>query len=157
MQRLVALGLTCAGAVWLAALLIAPSGAGGPAARHISAFAYGTGSLICHQRPERSFHLSGIRVPVCARCTALYVLGALGATAGWIGRPRVPRFLRGWLVAALVPVALSVGLEWAGLWGQTNAVRAASAVPLGWLAGWLFVRMLRADEPVSELRYDFPL
>ena len=35
-------------------------------------------SRICHQRPERSFAIAGIQMPVCARCSGLYVSGALG-------------------------------------------------------------------------------
>ena len=49
-----------------------------PAARRVAvayAFAlgvYAIGSLICHQLPERSFHLWGAQLPVCARCTGIY-------------------------------------------------------------------------------------
>ncbi|WP_116591258.1 DUF2085 domain-containing protein [Methanobrevibacter thaueri] len=29
--------------------------------------------LICHRRPERSFHIKGHQFPVCARCTGFYI------------------------------------------------------------------------------------
>jgi uncharacterized membrane protein len=34
------------------------------------------GYAICHQIPERSFHIAGHQLPLCARCTGIY-LGAL--------------------------------------------------------------------------------
>lgn len=30
-------------------------------------------SLICHRKPERSFHIKGHQFPVCARCTGFYI------------------------------------------------------------------------------------
>ena len=37
------------------------------------------GYAICHQIPERSFHIAGQQLPLCARCTGIY----LGALAGF--------------------------------------------------------------------------
>jgi hypothetical protein len=42
---------------------------------------YLVGSLLCHQRPERSFFLWGSQMPVCARCTGIYAGAALAALA----------------------------------------------------------------------------
>ena len=39
---------------------------------------FAVGAVICHQRPERSFFLDGHQLPVCARCTGLYLSGAIG-------------------------------------------------------------------------------
>src|SRR5262245_24389943 len=47
----------------------------------ISAAVYQIGSLVCHQLPNRSFHFWGAQLPVCARCTGLYVGAALAALA----------------------------------------------------------------------------
>lgn len=30
-------------------------------------------NLICHRKPERSFHINGYQFPVCARCTGFYI------------------------------------------------------------------------------------
>ena len=30
-------------------------------------------NLICHRKPERSFHIKGYQFPVCARCTGFYI------------------------------------------------------------------------------------
>ena len=29
--------------------------------------------LICHQNPERSFFVNNIQVPICSRCTGIYL------------------------------------------------------------------------------------
>jgi predicted membrane protein DUF2085 len=42
---------------------------------------YLVGSLLCHQRPERSFFLWGSQMPVCARCLGIYAGAALAAIA----------------------------------------------------------------------------
>src|SRR4029453_13276552 len=73
-----------------------------------------TASFVCHQRDERSFHLHGERLAVCGRCTGLYLAGAIGALAAWLGAARVPARTRRLLVLAAVPTALTLAIEWAG-------------------------------------------
>lgn len=34
-------------------------------------------NLICHRKPERSFHFRGHQFPVCARCTGYYLSMAI--------------------------------------------------------------------------------
>ncbi|MGH9370554.1 MAG: DUF2085 domain-containing protein [Vicinamibacterales bacterium] len=144
MPRLLALILTALAVVWTVAMLVLPFRAAGGQSPMLTALVYGTGVVICHQRPERSFHARGTRLPVCARCSGLYVAGTLGALAGWIGIPAVPRRTRALLIAAAIPTAITVAAEWAGLAAPSNFVRALAALPLGGAAGWLFVRLLRA-------------
>src|SRR6476469_9730789 len=59
--------------IWPAAMLAATRIAAlpyrGTSAYLLSAAVYYSGSLICHQRPERSFWFWGAQFPVCARCT----------------------------------------------------------------------------------------
>src|SRR5687767_6864982 len=45
-----------------------------------SSAVYGAFGRVCHQIPERSFHVVGQPLAVCARCTGLYV-GFAGALA----------------------------------------------------------------------------
>ena len=79
-----------ASAVVWAALIVAAPYPCQPRA-HVDALAsalilavYGLGSLICHQLPERSYHLWAAQMPVCARCAGIYFGAVLGAwkTAG---------------------------------------------------------------------------
>lgn len=142
--------LTVGATVWAAAILAAPAFRGAS----LAGLAYEGGRLICHQRSERSFHLAGTPMPVCARCTGLYLSGAAGALAAWLRRRRrddpAPRGARLIFVAAAVPMAVSVAGELSGLLPSSNVSRMASALPLGAAAGWIFVQSLRAEEPWKE-------
>jgi uncharacterized membrane protein len=146
--RLLAAFLTALALLWSSALLVVPFGAA-VSAPVLAAATYGAGALVCHQRPERSFHASGTRFPVCARCTGLYLSGALGALLAWIGRPAVPRKRRWLLVIVAAPTAITLVVEWVGFASPSNVARAAAALPLGGVAGWLFVRMLRQEAAPS--------
>jgi uncharacterized membrane protein len=96
---------------------------------------YALGSFICHQRPERSFHLFGAQLPVCARCIGIYAGAAMGASAAALNaRVRAlatSSSARALLVAGSVPTVLTLVLEWSGLWAGSNAIRAAAGLLLG--------------------------
>jgi uncharacterized membrane protein len=138
--------LLIASTLWAAAILVAPrvvaSGAEHPVWSDLGALTYLVGGLVCHQRPERSFHAAGVQYPVCARCTGLYLSAALGAwlmflgLLGLLGRwggVSLARW-RGLLLLAIVPTVVSIVLEWAG--GPSGTVsRALAAVPAGAVAG----------------------
>lgn len=156
MQQRLAAALTVGALLWAAILCLAPFALrGGPVASAAAVLVYEGASLICHQRPERSFHLVRAQLPVCARCTGLYVSGAAGALAacaGWRRLVAVPRATRAVLAMAAVPTALTLAVEFAGLVYPSNGVRALSAVPLGAAAGWIFVRSLRAEASPQPAR-----
>lgn len=149
MPRFIAGALTLGALLWCGTLLFAPLALRGthPRLAIAAAAVYRGAGLICHQRPERSFHLAGVQLPVCARCAGLYISGGIGALAAWIGwrRPRVPGWARTALAVAAIPTAVTVGLEFLGVAYPSNAARAISALPLGAVAGWAFVRSLRAE------------
>ena len=161
MVRLAPRILAAAALIWVAILIVTPVGlAHGYVA--LPAIVYEAAGLICHQRPERSFHLHGIQLPVCARCFGLYASGAIGAvvaciTAGrWAGRAQAQNTRRG-LVIAAVPTAVTVGCEWFGIWYPGGAMRAIAAIPLGAVAGWVVVTGLAsgaaAPRPSQQVRY----
>jgi uncharacterized membrane protein len=139
MPRLPAGLLLVASLSWAAALLAAPHAmtTDGPV-KVAAAFTYLGAGYICHQRPERSFHLDGRPLPVCARCTGLYLAAPFGLAGVMLMRRRGEaddRAYRRWrvaLVAAAVPTVISVGLEWiAGPGLSSNISRALAALPLG--------------------------
>lgn len=148
--RLLAALLTVGAVLWTATLFLTPFALVGMHPRVVSAAAlvYEGAGRVCHQLAARSFHLAGVQQPVCARCAGLYASGAAGALAAWFGVPRRtrgPRRTRAVFVAAAIPTALTVGLELVGLASPSSAMRALSAVPLGAVAGWVFVRSLRTE------------
>ena len=148
MHSRLAISLTAAAVLWVAAIAAAPYAIAShhPAVVAAAALLYQGAGLICHQRPERSFHLSGVQLPVCGRCLGLYLSGAIGAVGAWFApRRSMTRRNRTALAIAAIPTAFTVSLEFAGLIHPGNVVRAVSALPLGATAAWLFVRSLRAD------------
>jgi len=115
---------------WLLAILTAPLL---PTA--VSASIYAVGSLVCHQLPERSFHLGEFQLPVCARCVGIYCGAAIGGLATVVMRPAgVPRHARRLLLLGALPTAITVLLESAGVWPTTKIVRATAGFPLGLVA-----------------------
>ena len=148
MQRTLVWSLTAAGLLWAGAIVAAPYAiqSANPALVGIAALVYQGAGLICHQRPERSFHLGGAQLPVCGRCAGLYFSGTLGAVAAWfVSRGDGPRRTRLAIAVAAIPTAVTVSLEFFGFIHPGNVLRAVSALPLGATAGWIFVRSLRAE------------
>jgi uncharacterized membrane protein len=134
--RLARLTVTFLATIWVVLLATAPAAAlGAP----LAGLTYAFGSLLCHQRPDRSFHLGLSQLPVCARCVGLY-LGAAAGALGLIIRSRVvQRDFTAWsrtdvrrmLVAGALPTAITWALEAAGLWAPSNVTRFIAALPLG--------------------------
>ena len=136
---------------------------------HALAFVvYRIGSVVCHQRPERSLHLFAVQMPVCARCTGVYVGAAVMAigvafrrsrgpvkkrgTAGAVGIPRGPGRVDRWYVApwlgsarrvllvSVLPGAATLVYEWSTGQMPAHWVRATSGVPLGAAVAWIVCR-----------------
>ena len=131
---------------WLAAVVAAPL-----LPTSIAAFIYAIGSLVCHQLPDRSFHLGAFQLAVCARCVGIYAGGAFGAVTGAVAwalpsEPRRPAFTpiaARWMVAiGALPTAISVLAERAGVWQTANADRAAAGFPLGLTAALVVMSAL---------------
>ena len=121
-----------------------------------AAAVYVVGGFLCHQLPERSFHLWGVQLPVCARCLGLYVGGATSAIVAtlvaasdrrWIEPGRDARVA---LAAAALPTIATLAYEW--IFGVTpgNGIRAMAGVPLGAVVAWLVVRRTPAPVASSE-------
>jgi uncharacterized membrane protein len=152
--------------LWAALIVAAPLGAEAVSheVRVATALTYLSAGYVCHQRPERSFHLDGHQLPVCARCTGLYLAAPFGLAGVMLMRRREgadDRAYRRWRVAiaaAAVPTVISVGLEWiAGPGLSSNVSRALTALPLGAaLAALLGAAALGHFGPSDTLRFTAP-
>jgi uncharacterized membrane protein len=131
--------LAVAAFAWLALLIAAPF-----LPAPLSAAVYVIGSFICHQRPERSFDLAGLQLPVCARCLGVYAGAAMGTVAAFrIGRVRRPRAVA---ILAVVPALVSLVVEWAGVSALSNTIRAATGVVAGGLVAAVVLATLHYEQ-----------
>jgi hypothetical protein len=138
----------------LAAPLAATRGRG--TAWAVAVATYAVGARVCHQRPDRSFHVNAIQLPVCARCTGLYLGAVLGAACGMTRtRPRPMRVGTGvdarlLLALAALPTAATFVLEWAGS-AVSGAGRAAAGAVLSAAASRLIAVALVGNAGSGEV------
>jgi uncharacterized membrane protein len=132
--------------VWLLLIVAAPL-----LSIPVAGVLYATGSLICHQLPDRSFHLHGVQLPVCARCVGVYGGAAVGSVAGataagrrWLVWCQPATRSINWIATALaaIPTLVTFALEWGFGWPISNAVRAIAALPLGFAVAFVVVGAL---------------
>ena len=146
-SRWTAPAVAAVAAAWLLLLITAPF-----LTTPVAGVLYVGGALICHQLPERSFHLQGIQLPVCGRCLGLYggaavgsAIGAAGFARRWLARRPRLRTRSAKLVATGVaagPTLATFALEWGLGWPISNAVRAIAALPFGFAVALVVVSAL---------------
>ncbi|HKS28854.1 MAG TPA: DUF2085 domain-containing protein [Pyrinomonadaceae bacterium] len=124
---LVALSLLILALVLAAPVLLA-HGYSEPASLIYRAF-----SFLCHQIPERSFHLEGHQLGVCSRCTGIYSGFAASVLFYPVFRSlkRMDSPARLWLLVACVPIAVDFALGFFGIWENTHFSRFATGAIFG--------------------------
>jgi uncharacterized membrane protein len=139
------LALALVGGLALPALpCVAPAS---PGAGLVRALAYGVGSLVCHQRPERSLSSCGRQWPVCGRCSGLYLGAAAGvllAAAGVGRRGNWQAWRRRVLMSAIPTGALWFG-EVVGLGDPGTPLRLALALLPGVVTALWLSAVSRGD------------
>ena len=126
---------------------------------------YAIGGAICHQLPERSYHLWTAQMPVCARCAGIYVgaaIAAVVATAPLQRRPTTSgvghRFSganrwRAILFVAVLPTLATLLYEWTTGHIPAHWIRAATGVPVGATVAWMVLssmpRRTRGENQVN--------
>ena len=99
-------------------------------------------SRICHQIPDRSFFIYGHPLPVCQRCSGIYLGLLLGSLIGNHFIHRSPQTRRFWILAACIPMSLDVLLSYLGLWDGTGPIRFFTGLWFGGLLSTILVRGL---------------
>jgi uncharacterized membrane protein len=142
---------------WLWAIVSAVHLRAADSSSYLSNAIYAAASLICHQRPERSFHIAGVPLAVCARCTGLYSGAAMGVLMliafsglGRISPARVERAItpqraKRALITLGAPTIVTVVTALLGWWDPGNTIRATLAVPLGAIAGAVVAAVAAGD------------
>ncbi len=146
-------GFGVATLVWMLTLVMVPfllaHETGGRAVTVASAGTFLAGSLICHQRPDRSFRRGGVQMPVCARCSGLYLGAVVGALLAGVRRrgiaQRASAAVRLMVLVAAVPTGMTWLGEAVGWLSVADGVRAAAAVPLGAAVTWVVSLVIRGE------------
>lgn len=118
--------------IWVFLILLAPLAAAGDFSG-VSNSIYTFFGYLCHQIPERSFHLDGHSFGVCSRCFGVY----FGLLFGFIVYPifrninETEPFSRIWLFLALVPIGIDWSLTFFGIWENRHWSRFLTGMILG--------------------------
>lgn len=126
-----AIGLTVV-FLWTAAIILAPLAKTGGLAS-VSSPLYSFFSLICHQLPDRSFHVAGEQFGVCSRCFGVYfgLLVGFAIYPLWRNITEIEPLPRFWLFLALIPITIDWSLTIFGIWENTQLSRLITGMILG--------------------------
>ena len=107
----------------------------------LAAAVYRIGSHICHQRPERSFHLFGAQLAVCARCIGIYTGAVVGAAIGrWVWpQASLAVGARRLLVVGAIPTAVTGAVSGPAC-GRGPTWSRCCGLPLGIAVGLVVMR-----------------
>lgn len=132
--------------VFVGLILFAPLASAWRVGGWSGAVVYGAFGFVCHQMPERSFHIAGHALAVCARCFGIYAGFALGVLVYPLVRSvhRTDAPARAWLLAATLPLAVDFMLGLLGLWDNTHLSRFTTGALVG--AAAVFYVMPGASE-----------
>jgi uncharacterized membrane protein len=104
----------------------------------------------CHRAPHRTLAFLGQRLPVCARCTGLYLGLLLGALLCHV------RAERRWLVLCALGggalLVLDVVTASAGLRDSTSTLRLVTGLGFAFPATWAALRGEARSESIAKMR-----
>jgi uncharacterized membrane protein len=90
-------------------------------------------SYICHQIPERSFHIGVEPFGVCSRCFGVYFGLFVGFAIYplWRQIDEIEPLARFWLFLSLIPIGIDWTLTISGIWENTHSTRSVTGLILG--------------------------
>lgn len=108
-------------------------------------------SPICHQLDSHSFHLSGQKLAVCARCSCVYFGFLLGGLMlPFVAHYRSKSDIKLWLFAS-VPMAADVMLDLLGIHEATTLTRILTGSLFGLSASVILVPI--AEEAINSFHF----
>lgn len=110
-------------------------------------------SFVCHQIPERSFHLSGQKFGVCSRCTGLYGGFAVAVLVYPLVRSlkHADTPSRLWLILAALPLGVDFALGYFEIWQNTQLSRFSTGAWLSSVAVFFIMPgMIDISQAVSR-------
>jgi uncharacterized membrane protein len=108
--------------------------------------------IVCHGIPHRCLFLFGTRMPICARCTAIYIGLIAGVAAFPIASWIHERLLRVAMYAAMLPMAVDGFTQLFRLRESTNILRIATGFPAAFFfVLWAMSAIERRHEQSSPL------
>lgn len=118
--------------IWAALIVVAPL-AKAYGLSSISASLYSFYHFICHQIPDRSFHIAGEQFGVCSRCSGVYFGLFVGFAIYplWRRIEDVEPLARFWLFLSMIPIGIDWSLTVFGIWENTQFTRVATGLILG--------------------------
>lgn len=128
---------------WVFVILLAPV-AEANGFTNVSQPIYTFFSFLCHQIPERSFHIENHAFAVCSRCFGVY----FGLLLGFIVYPffrsldEIEPLSRIWLFLAIIPLAVDWSLGFFEIWENTYLSRFLTGLILGAACGIFIVPAL---------------
>jgi uncharacterized membrane protein len=118
--------------VWLLLMVIPPIFAAN-GQTSVSSPLYFFFSNLCHQMPDRSFHILEHQLAVCSRCFGVYfgLLAGLIAYPLWRSIENIEPLPRLWLFASMVPIGIDWSLGMLDIWQNNHASRFITGLILG--------------------------
>ena len=105
--------------------------------------------FLCHGRVERSLTLFDVPMPICARCTGIYVGMLAGVALFWLIPFLRERVMRIVALVAVVPLGIDGVTQLLGFRESVNELRIATGVIAGLAFGlWILSAVERKESAV---------
>lgn len=122
----------CVVVVWVLLIVLPPVFAAN-GQTSVSSPLYFFFSNLCHQMPDRSFHILEHQLAVCSRCFGVYfgLFFGLAAYPLWRRVENIEPLPRIWLFASMVPIGMDWLLGMLDIWQNNHASRFITGLVLG--------------------------
>ena len=96
---------------------------------------YKLGDIMCHQKAERSFFISGNQIPFCSRCTGIFLGLSIGLMIAIFKKLRLDGKFIILLITAFVPIGIDGIGQLFGFWESNNLIRIITGLSAGIVCG----------------------